>query len=312
MLLLPIILFLFLLLGKKKSSQKKAEPTEPETGGEEDMGSGLEVNHGDGKVLIDSEYKMLELEDSGDLQITFMIEPEEDSLLGVGMGMELASERYDPPLLALRPNTSTFVNPHGGIYRKTNGKFSHVVYYAGKSDQPYGGVTLDMDYGQGEWIEYALYRPLEQPLNPSGYGLEVWGPEGELVFHSDRKYLKIREVHDISIDDASQEVVEYNGSMPICEITYPYVDISHPDVDHAFYFLQAYKDILFRGNNYDVYGWYIVSKLGVKRLTDTSVRVGWFQSHGLSFGGLGYNPYPSVESNNMFPGLPVRLFVCSL
>lgn len=303
------MLFLFLLLVKKKRTPKSVKSIEE--GGEEDLGQGLEVHHGDGKVLIDSEYKTLELEASGDLQIKFGIQPEEGKFL-IGAGLELPSERYDAPLLALRPNTTTFVNPNGGIFRKSNGKLSHIAYYAGKTNQPYGGVTMDMDQGRDEWIEYALYRSLEQPLNPSGYGLEVWSPNGELVFHSDKKYLKIRGVYDFTVDDVTQEIVGYSGSTPICEITYPYVDISHPDVDYAFYFLQAYKDFRIWGNNEYVWSWFISSRLGVKRLTDTSVRVGWFHSYGFSLGGWGYNPTPMVDYHDMFPGLPFRLFVCSL
>ena len=150
-----------------------------------------------------------------------------------------------PPLILVQPGTDFFV----------------AVRSYSKTGDNYTAFEVITEYNQSTIINWKCCR--ETP-NVSGetYGLRVYNPGGNLVFDSGERYFKVRSVHTFNVEDPSWT-------------TLPYVDISHPDTSNPFYILSPgsfciLTDVRPEGYIAD-YG-----MIGLKKLSATSVRVGWF------------------------------------
>ena len=151
-----------------------------------------------------------------------------------------------PPLILVRPGADFFVAVRD--YEKTG--------------NDYTAFEVVTEYNQSTIIDWKCCR--ETP-NISGetYGLRVYNPGGNLVFDSGKRYFKIRSVSTFNVE---------NPSTPT---TFPYVDISHPDISDPFYILAPGSFCILTDVRPEGY-WAYYDMIGFKKLSATSVRVGWF------------------------------------
>lgn len=136
-------------------------------------------------------------------------------------------------------------------------------------------------------IDWLLYK-VTLDLTDDGHGMIVLNDKYEPVFDSNKEYLKIREVHEIGLDDPDFALGEVNSE-----------DISHPDISDPYYILIT--------TNYASMRWsdvssnlYIVHKLvGIQKLTSTSVRVTWFDKQSWIYGGTVADEYLTLINNTV-------------
>ena len=152
-----------------------------------------------------------------------------------------------PPLILVRPGTDFFVAVRD--YKKTGDNYT--------------AFEVVTEYNQSTIISWKCCR--ETP-NVSGetYGLRVYNPGGNLVFDSGKKYFKVRSVHTFTVEN------------PTTRTTFPYVDISHPDTSDPFYILAPGSFCTLNDIRPEGY-WAYYDIIGIKKLSATSVRVGWFR-----------------------------------
>lgn len=136
---------------------------------------------------------------------------------------------------------------------------------------------------------YLIYS-MDAHSTPSGYGLTVFDENGSVVFNSGNRYLKIREVKTVA---TSQSALDSPTK---------YVDVTHSETS-AYYILplgRFWYPTQFGGQ----WGG-ILFYLALKKLSATSVRVGWQSIH--QTGPVSGDPIPGrIE----LP-LPLRLAVCA-
>lgn len=146
---------------------------------------------------------------------------------------------------------------------------------------------------QSTTINWKSYR--EVPSKSSdNYGLRIYTRNQNLIFDSGKSYFRIHAVASISLSNPS-----YGSD--------PYYDYSHPNVSNPFYIVSA-QGYWFSG----VYGpppfpsvWRR-KIIGIKQLTATSLRIGWFMFRsGSAAPGL-----PSIEEG--FNPSPFKLIVCEV
>jgi len=150
------------------------------------------------------------------------------------------------PLILVQPGTDFFT----------------AVQSYNKTADNYTAFRMITEYNQSTTINWECCR--ETPtLSGETYGLRIYNPGGNLVFDSGKRYFKVRSVHTFSVENPSGTV-------------YPYVDISHPDTSNPFYILTP-GSFFFRcwetAQGYRV----AIGMIGLKKLSATSVRVGWFR-----------------------------------
>jgi hypothetical protein len=147
-----------------------------------------------------------------------------------------------PPLILIQPAINYFTVVHSYITSLGNYVAFRVVTEASSSTT----------------INWKCCR--ETPaVSGESYGMRVYNPGGNLVFDSGKKYFKIKEVHTFNV------------------VTY--VDILHPNFLDPFYILNP-GSFAFDCTVDPISYIYVYSMIGLKKLTATSVRVGWF-----TFGG---------------------------
>ena len=151
-----------------------------------------------------------------------------------------------PPLILVRPGTDFFVTVQG--YDKTV--------------DDYTAFRMATENNQSTIIDWICCR--ETPdVSGETYGLRVYNSGGNLVFDSGERYPKVRSVYTFAVDS------------PSATTAYPYVDISHPDTSDPFYILAPGSFyLLCETAPVGYYAYY--GKIGIKKLSATSVRVGWF------------------------------------
>jgi len=143
------------------------------------------------------------------------------------------------PMILFQPNTDYFATISS--YVKTGSNFSS-----------FNAIT---QYNQTTTINWKLYT--ETPdLSTEKYGLRIRNPSNNLVFDSGKEYTKILDIQTVA-------PVPTSG----------YVDISHPSIENPFYLLSPIG-IWFRYTASTKLHYYY--KVGLKKLSSTSVRVGWF------------------------------------
>lgn len=114
-------------------------------------------------------------------------------------------------------------------------------------------------------VKYKVFKPINTTINdlwlPSGDKIKdsflLKNDRGEFIFSDIGEHLKIKEIRNITLTDDTSN----------------YVDISHPNIKNPYYILISNGLIIEPGvGNY----FYTV---GVKKLSDTSFRVGWFWTY---------------------------------
>lgn len=146
------------------------------------------------------------------------------------------------PLILIRPE----LNKWGRAFKYAKDADNFVSF----------GICTEEDVAAS--IDWKSYR--ETP-NASGetYGLRIYNDSGLLVFDSGKSYFKIMQINDITLTA--------DGTS--------YTDISHPAVSNPFYLLTNWNlYIAYAGPTPYVHSF--IYYIGVKPLTSTSVRVGWF------------------------------------
>ena len=146
------------------------------------------------------------------------------------------------------------------------------------------------EYGQTTDIDWQAYSDTYRwPLSET-QGLRVYNDKQAALFDSGWDLLKIYTVEDITLSDPTYS-------------TYPYTDITHSGISDPFYLLGTSSR--FVNQYYDGVSYYCREKyVGIKKLSSTSVRVGWFLT---SSGGAQVNPCSTLAYNN-----PVVLAVCDV
>lgn len=179
------------------------------------------------------------------------------------------------PLCLVRPNTDRFIAVRS--YSKTGSNFD--------------GINILTEYDQSTSIGWQVYRE-NRTASGENYGLLVYNSSGELCFDSGKNYFKIFSVHTITLTGGPY------GALG------DYEDISHAGISNPYYILSpsSYWVVAVQGAPGRLY----VSSIGIKKLTSTSVRVGWFSWINVA------TPYPG-------PGDPIaeglnptmKLIVCA-
>jgi hypothetical protein len=231
---------------------------------------GLLVKNTSNEIQIDSIYRNLSLEQVAN-GVTIS---NGNSAASCYTRVALTSSPLTPIFL-IQPNTDDFVAVRN--------------YY--KSGSNFEGVDIYTKYNQSTIINWKSYR---ENRIPSGdiYGLLVYNSSGQLCFDSGKKYFKIFSVHTINL------------SAPSTFGDGDYEDITHAGISNPFYLLSPNSFYTYAIWNDPQHLFYIEHfTIGLKKLTSTSVRVGWFP--------FGHYSLPGTPSNQ---GLnpTMKLIVCGL
>lgn len=226
---------------------------------------GLLLKNDSQEIQIDSTYKNLSLDNSGSGTTI------SNDNTGTGHYTRI-SINSSPllPLMLIRPNTDDFVSVKN--------------YY--KSGDDFAGVDLVTKYSETTTIDWKSYRE-NRTASGVSYGLLVYNPEGGLCFDSGKDYFKIFSVHTgISLDSPPGGFV-LDGD---------YTDITHSGISDPFYVLSPSSNwVSIAYNEVQDVTFSMRWMVGLKKLSSTSVRVGWFR-YTRSSGVSGY--YPFYEGNN--------------
>lgn len=204
---------------------------------------GLLIKNVSGGIQIDSKSRNLSLDQSGS---------------GVTISNNNTTDGYytrinitaSPlvPLVLIRPSTDDFA----GIRS----------YY--KSGSNFAGIDATTMQNQNTLIDLKTYR---ENITPSAetHGLRVYNSGGNLCFDSGKSYFKIFSVHTINLAAPSNAYSDLG----------PYTDIIHSGISNPFYILSPNSFwVLAEPPAYA--GPLRMYMIGMKKLTATSVRIGWF------------------------------------
>lgn len=214
------------------------------------MAYGLRVKNSSGELQIDSTYRNLAYaEGASGAVITNSYIPGNG---GYSTLISIASNLLIP-LILIRPNTNRFVT---------------IENYQRNGSNNYTGFKVITELNQSTTIDWRCYR--ETSSNPSGYGLRVKDSSGNMIFSSLLNYFKIYSVSTITLNPPSR-------TWPGYEIR-PYQDISHAGISNPYYILTPVGDYIVSepGDIYGTFWRFMYCKIGIKKLSSTSVRVGWF------------------------------------
>ena len=227
---------------------------------------GLITKNNDGEIQIDSIYRNFSLDET----FTSEIITNGNHVFGsYYTGVTLSSSPL-VPLVLMRPDTDRFVVLRS--YNRTDSNYNRADFITEASTG--GALTTDIDIKS--------YRE-NRTASGEDYGLLVYNSGGSLCFDSGKSYFKIHAVESITLSAPSE------GSAP-------YEDITHGNIANPYYILSpmsiyAYGYFLFQPPPTFAVA---CSMIGIKKLTSTSVRVGWFFYRLSQTGGLitaaGVNP----------------------
>ena len=201
---------------------------------------GLLVRNADHEIQIDSTYRNLSLDQEGATTLH-----RSNSETGYYHKLYINSSHLVPVFL-MQPPSNGFVALRS--YHKNNNNFDRI------------DIAPEKD---GLLIDWQCYRENRTPSNET-YGFRVFNPNHNLCFDSGKHYFKIHSVHSLTLEPA------YNQSLH-------YKDISHPDISNPYYILTpssfCYEVWPVGSTGYSNAFYYL---MGLKKLSSTSVRVGWF------------------------------------
>ena len=222
------------------------------------MGYGLRVKNDSLEIQIDGVYRNFAYS-SQDLSET--IDNNADAA-GDWFEKKAFTSTSLEPIVIVQPNTDHFI----------------CVDALSMSGSSYVGVYFVTEYGESTTIAYRIYKAIPTIVG-AGYGIRIYDAAGYPVFDSGHRYLKIVSISAINLANPT-----YASN--------PYTNISHAAISNPYYFLTQR-------------GWYVNStsvpsvmnhfkKIGIKKLTSTSVRVGWFNFYqivtAMAMTQEGYNP----------------------
>jgi len=231
------------------------------------MAYGLKTKNNNGAIQIDSTYRNLSLDESG---AGITVTNDNGSPTYYTTLITIASSPL-VPLMLIRPNTDRFLSVRS--YQQTGNNFSGINLMTEASLS--GSISTTID-----WKNYRENRT----ASGESYGLLVYNDSGKLCFDSGKSYFKIHSVSTINLGVPSVT-------------TGPYIDITHSGISNPFYILTPSSFYVtprpistIPPRVFQQYNWTV----GVKKLTSTSVRVGWFTYFTVLLGGgfvaEGYNP----------------------
>ena len=157
------------------------------------------------------------------------------------------------PLMLIRPNTDYFV----------------VIKTYQKTGDNYDGIAIVTEENVSTTIDWKLYRETYE-TSLENYGFRVWNPNSKLVFDSGKSYFKIHAVESITLANPDP------NNPP-----YPYIDIVHADISDPFYILSpgsCYVETTGTDPEREV-SYLDYSAIGMKKLSATSIRIGWFMAY---------------------------------
>ncbi|RKZ90388.1 MAG: hypothetical protein DRQ43_11325, partial [Gammaproteobacteria bacterium] len=222
------------------------------------MSIGINIKNDNNELQIDATYRNLSLEDfAKDVTIT------PSDITGDNDGgtwgldeIELAKNIL-PPFIIIQPPDDCFMACSLAIKDEDE-------------NYEYAGVWFERKTTSVTW---KVYRESYEE-GPQIHGLRVFNKKNELCFDNNARTLKLHSIHDISIGSPSS----------IASTTYPSTVITHSDIEDPFYLLvpkgtnqYGYYTTANGAPNYD-YTWYhAYNYVGIKKVSSTSVRVGWFR-----------------------------------
>jgi len=230
---------------------------------------GLIIKTPSGGIQIDSIYRNYCRQSEGTATIT-----NDNTNAGYFTTIAIAASPL-LPLTIIQPNTDYFVD---------------VIAYH-KTDDNYDSIAITTDTNISTIINWEVYRETFE-TSSENYGFRIWNPSNKLVFDSGKSYFKIHAVESITLANPDPDNL-------------PYVDIAHVDISNPFYILSP-GSIYF---TFTPLGDGISSimrryKIGIKKLSATSVRVGWFIC------GSSRPPFISTEVGGWNP--TQKLLICKV
>ena len=232
---------------------------------------GLLTKNKNGGTQIDSTYRNLSLDESNTSESILF-----NNINGASVALT-ASPLV--PLVAIRPSATRYVAIKG--YHKTGSNFDAFLVHSEYHPWPFSAIDID-------WKSYRENR------NASGedYGLLVYNASGELCFDNGLDYLKIREVHSITLNSPI-----YNNYLAL---VLDKKTITHSNYSNPYYILSRSTYWTITDPCYPPPYNLALLTIGVKKVSSTSVSVGWFITH---TGGFIYRVYGGINPT-------VKLLVC--
>ena len=194
-------------------------------------------------------------------------------------------DNYNPIAIAIKPPYSTFV---AGIVAKSSDFPGGGIIQSGRD--PIGGIS----YSETSPVDYAIYTAdTNQTHSIPNWGLVTYNENGEVVFNSDIRYIKIRNIIDINrsaILNFEDITIEHDELNPFYIVPYGYCNTW----EHS------------PGPGGGGVG-FVIRLLGAKKIDNYRVKIGWFvrQRSGVIYGSYWAPPYFRVPN-------PLRIAVCVL
>lgn len=212
---------------------------------------GLKVINANGKIQIDSTYRNIALVDSGDSASVSNNDTDAEYVTQINFASPIATI----PLVLIRPSTS----------------YPVTIDCITKSGSNYTGFGITTQISQSVSIDWRCYTAHPAP-SAEPYGLKIRNPSNELVFDSGKNYFKIYSITDISLPTASSTQ-----------------DITHSGVENPFYLITMGGFVIALIIPGPPTWLYYALRIGMKKLSSTSVRLSWYpvKSYYAGAGGTG-------------------------
>ena len=231
------------------------------------MARGIKILNSDSEVQIDGNYRNIS-EVESDTSVTIDSYPELISITNTSL----------VPIIAIRPSSDYFVTLFSYVYSSPNYTDFNMITEIDEASDPSSPPPV---YSTS--IDWKLYS--ETPSKSADiYGLRVYNSDSDLVFDSGKKYFDIVQVDQITLGNPT-----INGGVPFVK---PYEDITHSAISNPYYILSPIGFWWYSARDFTKYV-YFIFRIGLKQISATSVRVGWFcYWRGFTGGAAqtGYNP----------------------
>lgn len=210
---------------------------------------GLLVKNTTGDVQIDSLYRNLSYDESG----TSATITNATGVGGVYFTTVSITNSSLVPLILIKPDDDHFVAIKQ--YRKSGTNFINFDMWTECTDA--GTVTTDVDW--------KCYRE-NRTASGDNYGLLVYNPDGEVCFDSGKSYFKVHSIHTIDLTSPAVGDRQPGDSETV----------THSGISNPYYIITptAYFNTLTEvtATTFRQIYW----NIGVKRVSSTSVEVGWY------------------------------------
>ena len=211
---------------------------------------GIKVKNNKSEIQIDSTYRNFSKSEEGSETIS-----NDNTDSGFYTTVNISDSSLFP-LILLQPNTDDFL-------------FLQALTRSGANFTSFQLTTV---YSQSTAINWKTY--LETPSKSAeNYGLRVYKRNQDLVFDSGKSYFKIHSVHSVSLGNPTFT-------------SEPYEDKTHSSISDPFYILSPGSYWLKAEYNPQYnYTLFKIFKIGIKKISATSIRVGWFCCRRFEIGG---------------------------